>query len=83
MFPREVLQTLVFGLAVLIVAFAVVMGGFALVQGTTAQAASQPGQSDPLASALYGVGIGLLVLLVIDAVLLLVALGINELGRRE
>lgn len=78
MFPREVLQALVFGLAVLIVAFAVVMGGYALAQGT-----GQPGQSDPLASALYGVGVGLLVLLVIDAVLLLVALGINELGRRE
>ncbi len=67
----------------LIVAFAVVMGGFALVQGTTAPGTGQPGQSDPLAGALYGVGVGLLVLLVIDAVLLLVALGINELGRRE
>ena len=76
MFPQPLLKVLVFGLGVLVVAFAVVMGGYALAHGT----AEGP---DPVANSLYGVGIGLLVLLVIDILLLLVALGVNELGRRE
>jgi len=76
MFPQPLLKILVFGLAVLVVAFAVVMGGYALAHGT----ADGP---DPVADVLYGIGIGLLVLAVIDVILLLVALGVNELGRRE
>ena len=76
MFPQPLLKTLVFGLACLLVSFAVVMGGYALAHGTSAG-------PDPVANALYGVGIGLLVLIVIDVLLLLVALGVNELGRRE
>ena len=78
MFPREVIKILVYALGVLIVSLAVVMAGFALVQGTT-----EPGKTDPVAGALYGVGVGLLILLVIDAAILLVALGVNELARAE
>lgn len=74
MFPREILRTLVFGLGLLIVAFGVVMGGYALAQAIDAHL---------VAGILLGVGIGLLLLLAIDAILLLVALGINELGRGE
>lgn len=73
MFPRAILQFLVFALALLVVALAVVMGGAGL--------ATAMGDA-LLATILQGVGIGLVVLLVIDAILLLVALGINELGRR-
>ena len=76
MFPPTLLKVLVFGLAVLVVAFAVVMGGYAFAQGTAAG-------PNLVANTLYGVGIALLVLLVIDIVLLLVALGVNELGRHE
>lgn len=76
MFPQSLLKVLVFGLAVLVVAFAVVMGGYAFAH-------SAADGSDPVSGALYGVGIGLLVLMVIDAIVLLVALGVNELDRRE
>lgn len=72
MLSRETLQALVFALALLVVAFAVVMGGAAL--------AAALGDA-LLATVLRGVGISLVVLLAIDAILLLVALGINELGR--
>ena len=73
MFPHDILKTLVFALALLIVAFAVVMGGAAL--------AAAMGDA-LLATILRGIGTGLVVLLAVDAILLLVALGINELGRR-
>lgn len=74
MFPRQLLRTLVFGLAVLVVAFAVVMGGYAL----TSQLA------DKVAAHVFlGIGIGLLVLIVIDILLLLIALGIESLARSE
>ncbi len=76
MFPSSLLKVLVFGLALLVVAFAVVMGGYALVLNTS-------NGPDPLGNVFYGVGIGLLVLLIINVLLLLVALGVNELGRRE
>ena len=76
MFPQTLLKVLVFGLAVLLVAFAVVMGGYAFAQGAA-------DGSDPVANTLYGVGVGILVLVIIDAILLLVVLGVNELDRRE
>ena len=76
MFPNTLLKVLVFGLAVLVVAFAVVMGGYAFARG----AADGP---DAVANTLYGVGVGILVLVIIDGIVLLVALGVNELDRRE
>jgi uncharacterized membrane protein len=76
MFPPTLLKILVFGLAVLVVAFAVVMGAYAFTRGTAAG-------PDMVSGTLYGVGIGLLILMVIDVLLLLVALGVNELNRRE
>ena len=63
-----------YGLVLLTVAFAVVMGGAALA-GATGDAM--------LSAVLRWVGVGLLVLLVIDAVLLLAVLGVNELGRDD
>jgi hypothetical protein len=72
LFPRDFLRTLVFALALLVVGFAVVMGGASL--------AAALGDA-MLAAVLRGIGVGLVILLVIDAVLLLIALGINELGR--
>ena len=76
MFPASLLKVLVFGLAVLVVAFAVVMGGYAFAQGT----ADGPNLTG---NVLYGVGIGLLVLVIVDVILLVIALGVNELNRRE
>ena len=76
MFPQTLLKVLVFGLAVLVVAFAVVMGGYAFARtGAT--------EADAVANALYGVGIALVVFILIDVILLLVALGVNELNRSE
>ena len=76
MFPASLMKVLVFGLALLIVAFAVVMGGYALVLNTS-------DGPDPIGDVFYGVGVGLLVLATINVLLLLIALGVNELGRRE
>ena len=76
MFSQALLKVLVFGLAVLLVAFAVVVGGYAFAH-------SAVGGPDPVGNTLYGVGVGLLVLIIIDAILLLVVLGVNELDRRE
>ena len=74
MLPRSLLQVLVFGWALLIVAFAVVMGAYALAQG----------MGDALGAAiLRGVAIGLVLLLAIDGVLLTAALGLESLTRRE
>lgn len=69
-----VLQTLLLALASLVVGFGVLMAGYVLAQGLGSAAA---------ASALLATGIGALVLLVITSVLLLVVLGVNELGRRD
>ena len=76
MFPPTLLKILVFGVAAFVVAFAVVLGGCPFAQAAA-------GGADAVSSTLLGVGIGLVVLIVIDVILLLVALGVNELDRRE
>ncbi|MFN0020158.1 MAG: hypothetical protein ACKVP0_18005 [Pirellulaceae bacterium] len=77
MVPRRILTVLVLGLPVLLVAFAVVMGGWGLAQG----------MGDPAgATALRWIGVACLMLLVIDVVLLVMALGLNAIeasGGRE
>jgi hypothetical protein len=66
--PRRILTVLVLALPVLLVAFAVVMGGWGLAQG----------MGDPAgATALRWIGIACLMLLIMDGVLLLMALGLN------
>lgn len=68
------LVVLVAALPVLIVAFAVLMGGESLARAT-ADAVS--------ARVLFWVAMGALMLLVVDVVLLVGALGINAVAQRE
>ena len=68
MVPKRILVVLVLALPVLIVAFAVVMGGWGLAQGM-----GDPGG----ATALRWIAIACLMLLVIDGLLLMMALGLN------
>ena len=77
MVPRRILTVLVLALPVLLVAFVVVMGGWGLAQGMGEPAG---------ATALRWIGIACLMLLVVDGVLLLMALGLNAIeasGGRE
>ena len=72
MVPRPVLTLLVFGLVLLLVAFAVLMAFYALVSA----------MGDPKgATALLWAANTCLVLLVIDMVLLLAALGLKALDK--
>ena len=74
MVPRRILVVLVLALPVLVVAFAVVMGGWGLAQG----------MGDPAgATALRWIGMACLMLLVMDGVLLLTALGLNAIDERR
>jgi hypothetical protein len=70
MIPRWFLYTLVFALPILVVTFGVVLGASALAQGLGDVAGSR---------GLFWVAMAALVLLVIDAVLLLAALGLRAL----
>lgn len=65
---------LVLALPVLIVAFAVLMGGWGLAQGL-----GDPGG----AAALRWIAIACLLLLVMDALLLLLALGLSAIEERD
>lgn len=71
MVPRPVLTVLVYALPILVVAYGVLMGGSVLA-GAVQDAAA--------ALALRWIAAGALVLLVIDLVLLIGALGVNSLG---
>lgn len=74
MVPRRILVVLVLALPVLVVAFAVVMGGGGLAQG----------MGDPAgATALRWIGMACLMLLVMDGLLLLLALGLNAIDERR
>ncbi len=77
MVSKRTLTVLVLALPVLVVAFAVVMGGWGLAQG----------MGDPAgATALRWVAVACLLLLVMDGVLLLMALGLNAIeasGARQ
>ncbi|MBC7854525.1 MAG: hypothetical protein IAF94_13915 [Pirellulaceae bacterium] len=68
MVPRRILVVLVLALPVLVVAFAVVMGGWGLAQGM-----EDPGG----AAALRWIAMACLMLLIIDVLLLMMALGLN------
>jgi hypothetical protein len=70
MIPRWFLTTLVFGLPVLVVTFSVVLGAAALAGGLGDAAGSR---------GLFWFAMAALVLLVIDVVLLVAALGIRAL----
>ena len=72
--PRRILVVLVLALPVLLVAFAVVMGGWGRAQGM-----GDPGG----ATALRWIAMGCLMLLVIDLILLLMALGLNAIEERR
>jgi hypothetical protein len=75
--PKRILVVLVLALPVLVVAFAVVMGGWGLAQGM-----GDPGG----ATALRWIAMGCLMLLVLDGLLLMMALGLNAIeasGGRE
>jgi hypothetical protein len=69
--PRSFLKTLVFALPLLVVGFAVVMGGYALAHATDDSAG---------AAVLWWVAMGCLMLICIDLVLLVGALGANAMG---
>jgi hypothetical protein len=72
--PRRILIVLVLTLPVLVVAFAVVMGGWGLALGM-----GDPGG----AMALRWIAMTCLLLLVMDGVLLLMALGLNAIDERR
>ena len=72
--PRKVLIVLVFAYPLLIVSFGVLMGGYALLARTGDSSA---------ALAMWRVGGGCLVLLVVDVVLLIGALGINAIATHR
>jgi hypothetical protein len=69
--PRSFLKALVFALPVLVVSFAVVMGGYALAHGTNDSAG---------AAVLWWVAMGCLMLICVDLVLLVGALGATAIG---
>ena len=70
MIPRPILTVLVLLLPVLIVAFAALMGGSALAQAM---------QDEPGAKVLRWIGVGTLLLTVVDLILLVGALGLRAL----
>jgi hypothetical protein len=75
--PKRILTVLVLALPVLVVAFAVVMGGWGLALGMGDLAG---------ATALRWIAVACLMLLVMDGLLLLMALGLNAIeasGGRE
>ena len=74
MVPRQVLAFLVFALPVLVVAFGVLMGGFALAQAAKDLAGAQ---------VLWWVAMGGLMLLAVDVLLLVGALGVNALSQSD
>ena len=74
MIPRPFLATLVFALPILVVTFGVVLGASTLASGLGDSAGSR---------GLLWVAIVALVLLVIDALLLLVALGLKALDQQR
>ncbi len=74
MIPRRLLAVLVLTLPILVVAFAVVMGGQALAQATGDASGAR---------GLFWVGMSCLMLLVVDLLLLVMALGINAMDQRD
>jgi hypothetical protein len=72
--PRPLLFGLVFALPILVVSFAVILGAASLAQALGDAAGGR---------ALFWVAIGALILLVIDALLLLGALGLRALAVDE
>jgi hypothetical protein len=72
--PRKIVAVLVMALPVLITTFAVLMAG-QLLAGGIGDAGAQ--------RALRGVAIGVLALVSVDLVLLIGALGVNSLERRD
>jgi hypothetical protein len=74
MIPRSFLVTLVFALPILVVTFGVVLGASALASGLGDAAGSR---------GLFWVAMVALVLLVIDAVLMLLVLGLRALDERR
>ena len=74
MLPRSLLLVLVFSLPILVVCFAVIMGAASLAQALGDAAGGR---------ALFWVAMGALILLVIDALLLLGALGMRALAANE
>ena len=70
MIPRPLLTILVYALPVLIVAFGVLMGGYGLAKAV----------GDPVGgTVLWWIAMGCLVLIVIDVLLLVAALGVSAL----
>jgi hypothetical protein len=74
MIPRSFLVTLVFGLPILVVTFGVALGASALARGLGDAAGAR---------GLFWFAIVALVLLVIDALLLLIVLGMRALEERD
>jgi hypothetical protein len=72
--PRSFLKTFVFALPLLVVSFSVVMGGYALAHATNDNAG---------AAVLWWVAMGCLMLICVDLVLLVGALGANALAPPE
>lgn len=74
MVPRKLLIVLVLAYPLLVVSFGVLMGGYALLARTGDSTA---------AMAMWRVGGGCLVILIVDVVLLIGALGINALAAEQ
>ena len=74
MIPRSLLAILVFALPILVVTFGVVLGASALADGLGDVAGSR---------GLFWVAMATLVLIVIDALLMLVVLGLRALDERR
>ena len=74
MIPRPLLLVLVFSLPILVVAFGVILGASSLAQALGDSAGGR---------ALFWVAMGALILLVIDALLLVGALGLRTLAADE
>ena len=76
MVPHRILVVLVYALPVLIISLAVLMGGYALLHAAN--------ESPAIASTVFfWVGIGCLIFLIIDIVLLIGALGINAIAAGD
>lgn len=71
MIPKRVLLVLVYALPILMVAFGVLMGGYALAQAMQDLAGAR---------VLLWIAVAALMLLTVDALLLLLVLGINAVG---
>lgn len=74
MIPRRVIVALLIPAPVLIATFAVLLGGSALAQATEDHIA---------ANVLKWVAVGALILLTVDLLLLVLALGVNAVARGE